>query len=104
LVDEHRGVAEIFDYYVSWQIEEGGVLGSSLLGEQARLLRRQGRLRLRRRERLSSRALSSAAELGRAGLPDLICFNEVDKGNHFAAWQEPELFTTEMRAAFGSLR
>ena len=36
--------------------------------------------------------------------PNLIYFNEVDTGNHFAAWQEPELFTTEVRAAFGSLR
>jgi pimeloyl-ACP methyl ester carboxylesterase len=34
----------------------------------------------------------------------LIYFNEVDQGNHFAAWQEPELFTTEVRAAFRSLR
>ncbi|HEX4679936.1 MAG TPA: epoxide hydrolase [Gaiellaceae bacterium] len=32
--------------------------------------------------------------------PNLIYFNEVDRGNHFAAWQEPELFTTEVRAAF----
>jgi hypothetical protein len=31
-------------------------------------------------------------------------FNEVATGNHFAAWQEPELFTTEVRAAFRSLR
>src|SRR2546427_1626348 len=36
--------------------------------------------------------------------PNLIYFNEVDQGNHFAAWQEPELFTTEVRAAFRSLR
>ena len=36
--------------------------------------------------------------------PDLIYFNEVDTGNHFAAWQEPELFTAEVRAAFRSLR
>ena len=36
--------------------------------------------------------------------PDLIYFNEVDKGNHFAAWEEPDLFTTEVRAAFRSLR
>src|SRR6266568_4884629 len=35
---------------------------------------------------------------------NLIYFNEVDQGNHFAAWQEPELFTTELRAAFRSLR
>jgi pimeloyl-ACP methyl ester carboxylesterase len=36
--------------------------------------------------------------------PNLIYFNEVDEGNHFAAWQEPETFTTEVRAAFRSLR
>jgi pimeloyl-ACP methyl ester carboxylesterase len=36
--------------------------------------------------------------------PNLIYFNELDEGNHFAAWQEPELFTTEVRAAFRSLR
>jgi pimeloyl-ACP methyl ester carboxylesterase len=36
--------------------------------------------------------------------PNLIYFNEVDEGNHFAAWQEPELFTEEIRAAFRSLR
>jgi pimeloyl-ACP methyl ester carboxylesterase len=36
--------------------------------------------------------------------PNLIYFNEVDKGGHFAAWEEPELFATEMRAAFRTLR
>jgi pimeloyl-ACP methyl ester carboxylesterase len=34
----------------------------------------------------------------------LIYFNEVDKGGHFAAWEQPELFATEIRAAFRSLR
>ena len=29
-----------------------------------------------------------------------IYFNEVDRGGHFAAWEEPELFSEEMRAAF----
>jgi hypothetical protein len=36
--------------------------------------------------------------------PNLIYFNEVDEGGHFPAWEEPELFSTEMRAAFSSLR
>jgi pimeloyl-ACP methyl ester carboxylesterase len=36
--------------------------------------------------------------------PKLIYFNELDRGNHFAAWQEPELFTTEVRAGLRSLR
>jgi pimeloyl-ACP methyl ester carboxylesterase len=36
--------------------------------------------------------------------PNLIYFNEVDKGGHFAAWEEPQLFSEEVRAAFRSLR
>src|SRR5688500_3467119 len=36
--------------------------------------------------------------------PTLSYFNEVDRGGHFAAWEEPELFATEMRAAFRPLR
>jgi pimeloyl-ACP methyl ester carboxylesterase len=35
---------------------------------------------------------------------NLIYFNEADKGGHFAAWEEPEVFATELRAAFRSLR
>ena len=34
----------------------------------------------------------------------LIYFHEVDKGGHFAAWEQPELFSAEIRAAFKSLR
>jgi pimeloyl-ACP methyl ester carboxylesterase len=36
--------------------------------------------------------------------PGLAYFNEVDRGGHFAAWEEPELFASELRAAFESLR
>jgi len=36
--------------------------------------------------------------------PSLSYFNEVGKGGHFAAWEEPELFATEIRAAFRPLR
>jgi pimeloyl-ACP methyl ester carboxylesterase len=36
--------------------------------------------------------------------PNLIYFNEADRGGHFAAWEEPELFSEEVRAAFRSLR
>ena len=39
-----------------------------------------------------------------ASYPNVIYFNEVEKGGHFAAWEEPELFATEIRAAFKSLR
>jgi pimeloyl-ACP methyl ester carboxylesterase len=36
--------------------------------------------------------------------PGLAYFNEVDKGGHFAAWEEPQLFSEELRAAFRPLR
>ncbi len=36
--------------------------------------------------------------------PGLAYFNEVDRGGHFAAWEEPQLFSAEVRAAFSSLR
>ena len=36
--------------------------------------------------------------------PHLVYFNALNKGGHFAAWEQPVLFTREMRAAFGSFR
>lgn len=36
--------------------------------------------------------------------PNLIYYNRVAKGGHFAAWEEPELFSAELRSAFRSLR
>jgi pimeloyl-ACP methyl ester carboxylesterase len=36
--------------------------------------------------------------------PKLIYYNQLDKGGHFAAWEQPELFSAELRAAFRSLR
>jgi len=38
------------------------------------------------------------------GYPTLSYFHEAGRGGHFAAWEEPELFATEIRAAFQSLR
>jgi pimeloyl-ACP methyl ester carboxylesterase len=40
----------------------------------------------------------------RRAYPTLVYFHEVSKGGHFAAWEEPELFAAEMRAAFRPLR
>jgi pimeloyl-ACP methyl ester carboxylesterase len=36
--------------------------------------------------------------------PKLIYYNKLDKGGHFAAWEQPELFSQELRAAFKSMR
>jgi pimeloyl-ACP methyl ester carboxylesterase len=40
----------------------------------------------------------------RRAYPNLIYFHEVDKGGHFAAWEQPELFSAELRSAFRPLR
>ncbi len=40
----------------------------------------------------------------RRAFPSLIYFHQADRGGHFAAWEEPELFTDELRAAFRPMR
>jgi len=40
----------------------------------------------------------------RRAYPSLIYFHQTEKGGHFAAWEQPELFAAELRAAFRSLR
>jgi pimeloyl-ACP methyl ester carboxylesterase len=40
----------------------------------------------------------------RRAYPNLVYFHEVDKGGHFAAWEQPQLFAEELRAAFRSVR
>jgi pimeloyl-ACP methyl ester carboxylesterase len=39
-----------------------------------------------------------------ASYPNVVYFNAVDRGGHFAAWEEPEIFSSELREAFRSLR
>ena len=38
------------------------------------------------------------------GWPDLIHYDQLDRGGHFAAWKQPELFSEEMRVSFRPLR
>ena len=40
----------------------------------------------------------------RRAYKNLVYFHETDRGGHFAAWEQPELFTEEVRAAFRSFR
>ncbi|MBC7846347.1 MAG: epoxide hydrolase [Flavobacterium sp.] len=47
---------------------------------------------------------ASPESWARKAYKNLIYFNEVDRGGHFAAWEEPKLFTEELRAAFKPLR
>jgi pimeloyl-ACP methyl ester carboxylesterase len=40
----------------------------------------------------------------RRAFRNLIYFHEVDRGGHFAAWEQPDLFSAELREAFRPLR
>jgi len=67
--------------------------------------------RPRRRSRFRSASRRSPARVWAAprswaeqSYPTLTYFNKVDRGGHFAAWEQPALFAAELRAAFKSLR
>jgi pimeloyl-ACP methyl ester carboxylesterase len=51
-----------------------------------------------------SRRNTAPRSWAEAVYPGLAYFNEVDRGGHFAAWEEPDLFASEVRAAFRGLR
>jgi pimeloyl-ACP methyl ester carboxylesterase len=57
-----------------------------------------------RRTAFPDEILPGPAQLGRGSTPTLTYFNAVDNGGHFAAWEEPQLFSAELRAAFISVR
>ena len=61
-------------------------------------------LRSRRWHSYGAGSRDSGSSWAERGYPKLIYFHEVDAGCHFAAWQEPALFSSELRAAFRSLR
>jgi hypothetical protein len=53
---------------------------------------------------LATSAAAGPKSWTQAAYHNLIYFNEVDKGGQFAAWEQPELFSIELRAAFRPLR
>jgi PleD family two-component response regulator len=53
---------------------------------------------------LDLQAFKSRSSLAERAYPKLVYYNKLDKGGHFAAWEQPELFSSELRAAFQSLR
>jgi pimeloyl-ACP methyl ester carboxylesterase len=55
-------------------------------------------------QKTAEMSLPVAIGWARRAYRNLIYFHEVDRGGHVAAWEQPELFTAELRAAFKSLR
>ena len=84
--------------------QHGDFLGASLLGEQASVLRPDGRHDSRRRERLPGRALSGAAELGGAGVSQAHPLQQARQGRPLRGLGTAALLSEELRAGFRSLR
>jgi pimeloyl-ACP methyl ester carboxylesterase len=55
-------------------------------------------------QRLPRRNLQAKRSWVQIGYPTLMYYSKPDRGGHFAAWEEPELFASEVRAAFRPLR
>jgi pimeloyl-ACP methyl ester carboxylesterase len=51
----------------------------------------------------ANEVLRAQESWARRAFRNLVYFNEVDRGGHYAAWEEPEIFAAELRAAFRSL-
>jgi pimeloyl-ACP methyl ester carboxylesterase len=78
--------------------------GYGFSGNTRAAFSRRRRLHSSGRHRLPARAISSPRGWAERAYPNLIYFNEVDRAGHFAAWEQSQLFTEEIREAFRSLR
>ena len=84
--------------------EHGGLLGAPLLGEQAATSSPKHVAIPVAVSVFPDEIYAAPRSWAEKAYPKLIYYNKLDKGGHFAAWEQPELFTTELRAAFRSLR
>ena len=88
-----------------WLTNTGRLRVPPLLGVQGRLLQRQGREHPGRASRVfPGEQYQAPRSWAERAYPNLVYFNEVDKGGHFAAWEQPDLFSAELRAGFRPLR
>ena len=85
--------------------QHGGLFGASLLGKQAGILRRQEcPAFLLPSASFRTRLYAAPRSWTERAYPKLIYYNKLDKGGHFAAWEQSAVFSAELRAAFKPLR
>lgn len=89
---------------VSADVGAATLLAGKVSAALARLLRRKGRHDPGAGERLSDEIYAAPESWAERACPKLIHYNKFDEGGHFAAWEQPALFTAELRASFKSLR
>jgi len=91
-------------YHALLAYKHGAFQLTNLLGKRRKRSKARRHLGSRCGDDFPWRGLLATQALGRAAYPNLIYYSKVDRGGHFAAWEEPELFSAEVRAAFKSLR
>ena len=88
--------------------EHSRLFGPSLLGQQSNgqvgLLRPQGRQDSGGRELFPDEIYAAPKTWAEKAYPKLIHYGKLEKGGHFAAWEQPELFVAELRTSFNLLR
>ena len=84
--------------------QERGLLGAALLGEQVGLLRRQGRRVPVGITVFPDELYPAPQSWAEKAYPKLVHYNRAKEGGHFAAWEQPETLSEEVRATFRSLR
>src|SRR5262249_3552303 len=84
--------------------EHGGVVRASLLGEQARIFAPKHVSVPTAVSVFPDEIYAAPRNWAEKAYPKLMHFNALPKGGHFAAWEQPESFVSELRVAFRSLR
>ena len=88
---------DILDNVTLYWLTNTAVSSARLYWEkQARLSSPEGRRHAGRSERLSGRDLSAPRSWAEKAYPKLIHYNRLPKGGHFAAWEQPQLFSEEL--------
>ena len=83
--------------------EDGRLMGAPVLGERAPFFAPKAS-RCRPASARSPTRSTPPREWAEQAYPNLVHFNRLPKGGHFAAWEQPAFFSEELRATFRSLR
>ena len=84
--------------------EYRSLLGPPLLGEPSGLLRRQGRRDPVGVTVFPDELYPAPQSWAEKAYPKLVHYNRVEEGGHFAAWEQPQILSQELRDTFRSLR
>ena len=82
----------------------GDILAAHLLGKQVRLLRPKRSRHTHRVSAFPDEVCTVPRSWAARAYSKLVYYNKLEQGGHFAAWEQPQLFSEEVRAGFRPLR